>query len=152
MKLFDVRMDLGCDEFVEYMRSLPKKKPHSVPVTGPILPRRLAFKPVSRSVVRYVDPNLKAAKKRQRAKAKAMRRRMKTCATVEGIESLALDPCSYCSDTSPTTHDHIEPVWHGGAHSLDNLTRACRACNFEKSRFSLLMFLGRRAQRRQLPP
>ena len=64
--------------------------------------------------------------------------------TVElGLLSPA-DPCAYCGD--PSEHfDHVEPLFRGGADEPENLTRACRRCNFAKGYQKLIVFLARRA-------
>lgn len=41
--------------------------------------------------------------------------------------------CAYCGSTDGPFHlDHIHPWSRGGAHSVDNLTVACVACNLSK--------------------
>ena len=48
--------------------------------------------------------------------------------------------CAYCGDPfmqSERTIDHVVPVCHGGAHTLDNIVVACRACNESKGIKSL---------------
>lgn len=42
--------------------------------------------------------------------------------------------CRYCGDTGGPFHiDHVHPVALGGTNDLDNLVRACAACNLSKS-------------------
>jgi 5-methylcytosine-specific restriction endonuclease McrA len=61
-----------------------------------------------------------------------------------GVEFMLADPCSYCGE--PSEHfDHIEPLYRGGADEPENLTRACRRCNFAKNYQPLIVFLARRA-------
>lgn len=86
--------------------------------------------------------------KRGRKPSTAAKEKAKACKNLPGIEFLALDPCAYCGNPVATTHDHIEPVSRGGAHDLDNLTRCCWDCNFEKRTYSLLLFLAKRATKR----
>ena len=48
--------------------------------------------------------------------------------------------CAYCGDPftrSERTIDHVVPVCRGGAHTLDNIVVACRACNESKGIKSL---------------
>jgi 5-methylcytosine-specific restriction endonuclease McrA len=87
-------------------------------------------------------------KKKAKRKATAARQKAKACRSIPGIEYLAADPCAYCGDSLPTTHDHIDPVSKGGEHDLYNLVRCCRRCNFAKGTQTLLVFLARRALRR----
>lgn len=61
--------------------------------------------------------------------------------TVEFVELLKNDPCSYCGMAGPSHIDHIVPVSKGGANTLDNLTAACVGCNSSKHDRSLLEFL-----------
>ncbi len=39
--------------------------------------------------------------------------------------------CAYCGGTADTM-DHIVPRAHGGKHTWENLTAACRPCNHKK--------------------
>ena len=55
------------------------------------------------------------------------------------------DPCAYCGGPA-RQWEHIEPVYRGGAHHVDNLTRSCWPCNKRKGTRSLLRFLALRAQ------
>lgn len=55
------------------------------------------------------------------------------------------DPCTYCG-LRPTrrkrlTVDHVVPRSAGGENTPANLVGACPACNQEKGRESLLLFL-----------
>lgn len=44
--------------------------------------------------------------------------------------------CLACGTSENVEMDHIEPISHGGAHSLENVQPLCRACNSRKgSRF-----------------
>src|SRR3990167_882030 len=56
------------------------------------------------------------------------------------------DPCAYCGRPS-TVMDHLHPRSRGGADHAGNLLPACRSCNAEKGRRSLLPFLVARAHR-----
>lgn len=44
------------------------------------------------------------------------------------------DRCAYCDDplNGGGDIDHIIPICHGGAHSAENITLACRKCNGDK--------------------
>ena len=91
------------------------------------LPRKRA-KPAVSKVARYV--RVKARQKRH------------THELEPGLLSPA-DPCAYCGE--PSEHnDHIEPLYRGGADEPENLTRACRRCNFAKNYQKLIVFLARR--------
>lgn len=68
-------------------------------------------------------------------------------APISGHEWRLADPCSYCGGPA-TQWDHIEPLYRGGEHAADNLTRACWSCNRAKNTQPLLMFLTRQAKRR----
>lgn len=63
---------------------------------------------------------------------------------VRGIAYMGLDPCAYCGGPG-TDWDHIEPLARGGAHSAENITRACSGCNATKRDKPLLLFLATRA-------
>lgn len=52
------------------------------------------------------------------------------------------DPCAYCGDGGGVI-DHIEPKYHGGERTWENLTAACARCNSSKSDRSLLYHLLR---------
>lgn len=92
-----------------------------------------------------VDPDVR---KKERRKGTNAKRDAKACKYLPGIEFLAMDPCAYCGCANPTTHDHIEPVSRGGAHDVENLTKACWRCNREKNTQPLALFLARRALRK----
>ena len=71
---------------------------------------------------------------------KAHRRR----ARIRGVESdrpklmrgwaaaLRDDPCDYCGQRGDIVMDHVRPMSAGGAHTVENTTAACRACNLKK--------------------
>lgn len=98
---------------------------------------------------RLAQKRVPRPEKKKKKRGPKRRARPQNCHGVRGVELLASDPCAYCGDPASTTHDHIEPLYHGGAHTLDNLVRCCRRCNFEKARYSLLKFLVRRAYKRR---
>lgn len=41
--------------------------------------------------------------------------------------------CVHCGTTEDITQDHIIPLIHGGANSIDNIQPLCRSCNSKKS-------------------
>lgn len=53
--------------------------------------------------------------------------------------------CAYCMDrfesSNEKTADHVEPLYIGGAHSMDNIVIACLSCNSSKGRKRLLDWL-----------
>lgn len=159
MTRFTVRNALGFDEFMRYLAERahgrrptgpPQKRP---PIKRATFERRAPTRPIDPPPVSAPAPRQQEApepipdkqrRKKERRRATSARQRAKACRTVRGVELLAADPCAYCAEQRPTTHDHIEPVTRGGAHSLDNLVRACWRCNREKNTQSLLVFLARR--------
>ena len=40
--------------------------------------------------------------------------------------------CAYCGAAGPLTLDHVVPLVRGGAHRIENLVAACKACNSRK--------------------
>jgi len=51
--------------------------------------------------------------------------------------------CAYCADTdTPLQIEHIDPKANGGSNRISNLTLACRPCNQEKDRQSLVSFFA----------
>lgn len=67
------------------------------------------------------------------------------------LRALRADPCSYCGDVGEAL-DHIDARDGGGVTAWENLTSACHSCNGEKSKLTLLGFLGRRQLTDPLPP
>lgn len=63
--------------------------------------------------------------------------------SLEYMNIVLLDPCSYCGVESNTV-DHIVPRARGGTHEWDNLTGACGTCNSSKHARSLLIHLLKR--------
>jgi hypothetical protein len=56
------------------------------------------------------------------------------------VTILLSDPCAYCG--APSEHiDHVDPINGGGLTVWDNLTPACRRCNYRKRDRPLLTFL-----------
>jgi 5-methylcytosine-specific restriction endonuclease McrA len=53
--------------------------------------------------------------------------------------------CAYCMETFKSSvdkqADHVEPLFLGGSHSMDNLVIACVSCNSSKGRKPLLQWL-----------
>jgi hypothetical protein len=53
--------------------------------------------------------------------------------------------CAYCMErfesSNEKTADHVEPLYLGGAHSMDNIVIACLSCNSSKGRKRLLDWL-----------
>lgn len=53
--------------------------------------------------------------------------------------------CAYCMErfesSNEKTADHVEPLYLGGAHSMDNIVIACLSCNSSKGRKRLLNWL-----------
>jgi hypothetical protein len=53
--------------------------------------------------------------------------------------------CAYCLDrfesSNDKTADHVEPLYLGGSHSMDNIVIACLSCNSSKGRKRLLHWL-----------
>jgi hypothetical protein len=75
----------------------------------------------------------------QRRAAKAKMSQV-TGETAKYVKIIRLDPCVYCG--APCEHiDHIVPFADGGVTEWINLAPACAACNYGKSRQSLLTFL-----------
>jgi hypothetical protein len=56
--------------------------------------------------------------------------------------------CAYCALIAPLEMDHIDPISIGGAHDVENLAPACRACNSSKNALSLVMWLASGRYRR----
>lgn len=79
----------------------------------------------------------------EHAARERLRKRSLPVGTVDYMEVLSADPCSYCGEIGGTV-DHIEPLARGGAASWQNLTAACRKCNASKNARSLLVFLATR--------
>ena len=51
--------------------------------------------------------------------------------------------CAYCTDKdTPLQIEHIDPKANGGSNRISNLTLACRPCNQEKDRKSLVSFFA----------
>jgi 5-methylcytosine-specific restriction endonuclease McrA len=50
----------------------------------------------------------------------------------------ASERCEYCGSTDSLQWDHIIPLARGGPNAIDNLVRACRACNLRKSDIPLM--------------
>lgn len=63
-------------------------------------------------------------------------------ATIEFVQLVRRDPCSYCGE-SAEAWDHIEPHAKGGASIWENATGACTRCNASKKDENLLLFLLR---------
>lgn len=63
------------------------------------------------------------------------------------VDSLGI--CSYCNGGGQIQIDHIEPLTKGGLHELENFAPACNVCNLAKRNTPLLVWLARRALRRQ---
>lgn len=79
---------------------------------------------------------------REYARAASYRRKFdRDAETIEFVELLKNDPCSYCGAPGPSHIDHIVPVSKGGPNTPDNLTAACVSCNSSKHDRSLLEFL-----------
>jgi 5-methylcytosine-specific restriction endonuclease McrA len=51
--------------------------------------------------------------------------------------------CGYCGKKLPLELDHIIPLSKGGAHEIENIIPACRACNAKKNNSPLIVFLSR---------
>jgi 5-methylcytosine-specific restriction endonuclease McrA len=53
--------------------------------------------------------------------------------------------CAYCMEpfksSADKQADHVEPLFLGGSHSMDNLVIACVSCNSSKGRKPLLQWL-----------
>lgn len=63
--------------------------------------------------------------------------------TLEWLDIIAADPCSYCGAPTEAT-DHIDPISRGGPNHWTNYTPACARCNGSKHATPLLRFLLRR--------
>ena len=51
--------------------------------------------------------------------------------------------CAYCTEKdTPLQIEHIDPKANGGSNRISNLTLACRPCNREKNRKSLVSFFA----------
>jgi len=121
---FDPRLDLSLDEFL----SLPRETKH-------FTPKAVAYGPTWRDV-------LEARREDRRRFPRVPNRRR--ARSLVGVGLFYADPCAYCGGSGEVM-DHIVPLKRGGRNRLDNLTRACRACNGHKGVRSLLMFLAQRA-------
>lgn len=60
--------------------------------------------------------------------------------TLDYIQTLRKDPCSYCGKPGGTI-DHIIPISKGGKNHWSNLTAACRYCNSRKADKTLIVWL-----------
>lgn len=63
--------------------------------------------------------------------------------TIEYAEILINDICAYCNGPAEAI-DHIVPVASRGATHWTNLTPACKRCNTQKNKHSLLKFMLRK--------
>lgn len=52
--------------------------------------------------------------------------------------------CAYCAAITKPAMDHIEPLNRGGAHDIENVAPACKACNSSKNDTPLLLWLAQR--------
>jgi 5-methylcytosine-specific restriction endonuclease McrA len=102
---------------------------------------------------RIVDHAARARQKRrtilrQRDRGNARRRGYEFAdeGTLDFMELLLNDLCSYCGGPGGTL-DHIVPVSAGGANHSSNLTASCRRCNDSKFIRSLLQWLVMRAHK-----
>ncbi len=55
--------------------------------------------------------------------------------------------CEYCNRSCSPTMDHIEPLFAGGAHDIENIAVACGRCNKSKRDIPLLVWLTKSKQR-----
>ncbi len=61
-----------------------------------------------------------------------------------GIRASTLGVCSYCSQPSNITIDHIIPLISGGSHDVTNAGPACLPCNQSKGATPLIAWLAKR--------
>jgi 5-methylcytosine-specific restriction endonuclease McrA len=63
--------------------------------------------------------------------------------TTEGALQIS-GPCVYCGTDEEVGYDHFVPLSKGGANTVDNVVRACRACNSKKGVKMPANFLAQR--------
>lgn len=85
----------------------------------------------ARTAVKRFLPVRRLAKPRYKEPKPASK--LYRCADIDGIDALSADPCAYCGDPSPTTHDHVLAISRGGKHELSNIVRCCWPCNRHKN-------------------
>lgn len=53
--------------------------------------------------------------------------------------------CAYCGAKGKMHMDHVDALSVGGSHEIENIAPACSRCNKSKGKWSLLVWLARRA-------
>lgn len=61
------------------------------------------------------------------------------------------DVCAYCGSTEPLHWEHIVPLAAKGPDSIDNMVRACRACNLSKAARDPYQWYAARNQIDEIP-
>lgn len=80
---------------------------------------------------------------RRRAKKRSV---LNTLTLEEWLQTLEVfnHACGYCLRTDlPLTMDHVEPISHGGPHTIENIVPACKSCNCSKNNRSIFVMLNR---------
>ena len=67
--------------------------------------------------------------------------------TADAIKAMFAEAtiCPYCLDSmsrDDKSLDHVQPLFKGGAHSVENIVVCCKPCNFSKGRKSLISWLA----------
>jgi 5-methylcytosine-specific restriction endonuclease McrA len=84
---------------------------------------------------------------RKKARAKRIEAQSDGTLTAESLGALFAEAkfCAYCmepfEDHRNKTLDHVEPLYLGGKHSIDNAVIACVSCNSSKGKKSLIKWL-----------
>jgi 5-methylcytosine-specific restriction endonuclease McrA len=84
---------------------------------------------------------------RKKARARRIESQSDGTLTAQSLGALFADAkfCAYCMESFENsrekTLDHVEPLYLGGQHSLDNAVIACVSCNSSKGKKSLVRWL-----------
>jgi 5-methylcytosine-specific restriction endonuclease McrA len=103
--------------------------------------------------VRYNCDNVFRAKEilktqtRKKSRARRIKLQSDGTLTAQSLGGLFADAkfCAYCMEpfkrSKDKTLDHVDPLYLGGKHSLDNAVVACVSCNSSKGKKSLVSWL-----------
>jgi 5-methylcytosine-specific restriction endonuclease McrA len=58
--------------------------------------------------------------------------------TAKEYRKLERDSCFYCGSYEQPTIDHVVPIVRGGKHSIGNIVVACKSCNSQKSKKTIM--------------